>query len=1307
MRATKLLWISLLGAGALGLNLTLTRAADIYKADVPDNLNLGTSWVGGVAPGAADVAVWDHTVVNNLSASPGANLSWGGIRILDPAGPITLNADGSTLTNGAAGMDLSLAAAALTINCPVALSADQTWSVTNNQTLTLASVVSGPAALKIAGGGDVILNSANTYSGGTLIAGRVHPGNATSLGTGQITFTNGYVRFDVFPSGGVMANSNLVTGTNILDLAGISAVLDGAWKGAGTLWVTNLVSGATFTLGGNGNAGGNMAGFTGAIVVTDPNSAGTLRFNNGGGNNNTGNAAMTLDLGNSSVSFFTRNRNGAVTFGALSGGPNTVIRQGASSSGTSTYTIGALNLNTTFAGTISDGGSSSAGIVALTKVGTGTLTLSGNNHYTGTTTISGGTLQIGDGTTAGTGTLGTGAVVNNATLIFNRPDDFEVDNAISGTGITVKQNVNTLTYGGNDTASGAFDIEAGTLALNAAAALSSPIFIAAGASLDVSQNPTFTLSSTLSGFGTVLGTLTVSGGAVNPGQAGAAGTLTFANGLTELGGVNHQFQLSAPGGTNDQIVVTGDLTLNGLNNIVASAFGGGNLPSGVYPLITYSGALNGSLTNLALSISGGLGVLTNPPGEIALVITPPPRGATNLTWLGDGAANAWDVNTSSNWLAGATRFTFLNGDRVTFDDTGAANSTVSLTGPVLPAAVTVNAAADYTFTGAGEINGATGLFKTNSGTLTLLTTNSYTGPTIIAGGTLAVMDLENGGLASSLGAADSNPTNLIFNGGTLSYLGPGSTTDRGATLENAGANVNVTAGSTLTLNGSWTGSGALTVSGPGTLALNAANTYSGGTVLSNGVLALGSNLANSSGLGPTNAPVIFAGGTLQLFGYSGSTANNYATCYNPLVVPAGQSGTLRMFPRGPGNSGANSGLRSSLSGAGTLNLVVNYVRDNLDGDWSAFTGTINVTSKNGSGDEMRINNSFGYSSAVIYLNDGVILDRVSTANATIDIGELGGTSGAVIGPGNSTAQNPTWRVGWRNTTNTFAGTIQDDGVTTVVKVGTGRWILSGQNTYHGATIVSNGVLALATGPSGDASIGSSTNIFIAAGATLDVTGQSTGTLPLYFGQTLSGAGTVNGILDSTGGGTVAPGDGTGLGTLTVTTNANLGGTLWIKLDRAATPNSDRLVAPTITLQGVSVVFTNVGPALQVGDTFTIFTGAVSGTVGSVTVPGGNYYTWDTSRLAIDGTVRLTGVLPPPAISHIDFSGLASGYLYINATNGAPGGAVSVLTSTNLALPLSQWSVLGTGNFDASGNLSNFYVPVDNTQPQSFYILQAN
>lgn len=101
MQTMKLLQTTLLGAAALGLSLTTTPAGDIYKADVSDNLNLGLSWVGGVAPGASDLAVWDHTVVNNLSSSPGTNLDWLGLQILDPAGAITINDDGNSLTLGA------------------------------------------------------------------------------------------------------------------------------------------------------------------------------------------------------------------------------------------------------------------------------------------------------------------------------------------------------------------------------------------------------------------------------------------------------------------------------------------------------------------------------------------------------------------------------------------------------------------------------------------------------------------------------------------------------------------------------------------------------------------------------------------------------------------------------------------------------------------------------------------------------------------------------------------------------------------------------------------------------------------------------------------------------------------------------------------------------------------------------------------------------------------------------------------------------------------------------------------------------
>ena len=100
-------------------------------------------------------------------------------------------------------------------------------------------------------------------------------------------------------------------------------------------------------------------------------------------------------------------------------------------------------------------------------------------------------------------------------------------------------------------------------------------------------------------------------------------------------------------------------------------------------------------------------------------------------------------------------------------------------------------------------------------------------------------------------------------------------------------------------------------------------------------------------------------------------------------------------------------------------------------------------------------------------------------------------SGLGITTQNNAAVNPTCRIGAKNTTNTFAGVIRDDAKTSIIKVGTGSLILLGQNTYSGSTIVSNGVLALTTGVSGDGSIGNSTNILIKSGGILDVIGRTT------------------------------------------------------------------------------------------------------------------------------------------------------------------------------------------------------------------------
>jgi fibronectin-binding autotransporter adhesin len=86
------------------------------------------------------------------------------------------------------------------------------------------------------------------------------------------------------------------------------------------------------------------------------------------------------------------------------------------------------------------------GDTSLVKTGPGTLRIDSNNAYTGTTTISEGTLQIGSGST--TGTLGSGAVTNNGTLIFDRSNAMTVANTISGSGSLTQAGTNTVTLTG-------------------------------------------------------------------------------------------------------------------------------------------------------------------------------------------------------------------------------------------------------------------------------------------------------------------------------------------------------------------------------------------------------------------------------------------------------------------------------------------------------------------------------------------------------------------------------------------------------------------------------------------------------------------------------------------------------------------------------------------------------------------------------------------------------------------------------------------------------------------------------------------
>ena len=1318
MKTFKTAWL-LTGA----LCFCLAAQAGIHKADNASNLNVPGSWVENSVPGSSAVAVWDYTVQTYTNSALGANLGWSGIQILNPGNGIAIS-PGNTLTLGASGIDLSSATASLALSNAVALGSDQSWNVASGQTLQLAGVVSGAGNLTLNNSGTIIINCTNTFAGNTAINGGTVQPNGTGVGystgsfgvaTNNVSINGVTLEFTNYLAAGVMGNNIIVTGINVFDLAdeGKSVVLQGAFSGNGTILLSNMVSGSTMTFGGNGNNNGgigNFNNFTGSIIVLDwtapgtnavgTNAGGTLRFNNGGTSANLGNANMTLNLGGpTSAVHFTEKNSGTIThFGALIGGTNTQLAS------VETYVIGEANLNTTFAGTIS--GSSAS----LQKAGTGTFTLTGNNTNTGTTVVNNGFLQVGDGVTTSAGKLGPGAITINSsptlgTLVFNKPDDFTVSNTISGGGILIKTNTDNLTYSGTNNMSGTVIVSEGTLSLAGSGTIGAQVFLTSGTFYNVAGNPSFVLGSTLYGFGTVNGLLTAAGGTISPGvnnvvgSADAGATLNFANGLTENGGVINAIELSSLGNpTNDLINVTGDLNASGLNSFTLSRFGGGQIPNGTYTLLTYSGSFaSGSLANFSVTAANNACVLANPPGAITVTLTTPPRSSTNLTWVGSDPSGAnWDLSTS-NWVNGVTSYNFKTGDSVRFDQVGAANPTVNLNISVAPSStnsVVVSNTASYTITGSGAIAGSTGLVKTNSGTLNMLTVNSYTGPTVIGGGTLVVSTLANGGNASSIGQAASNPTNLVFYGTTLSYTGPSIATDRGATLNGSGGIFNVIAGTTLTLNGIITGPGALTVNGgdnTAILTLANANTYAGGTVLSNGVLALGSNLANNdgaghSGVGPTNEPVTFYGGTLKLFG--SEPGINYNTFYNPLVVPAGQTGTLYMFPRGPVNSGANSGLQSSLTGGGTLNLVVNYLRDDLSGNWSAFNGLINATSLTGS-DEMRINNNFGYANATFFLNDGVILCRSYTANTTNDIGALNGSSLSTVGPGTGSGPNPTYRVGWLNTDAMFGGTIADDGSTTIIKVGSGRWTVSGYAVYTGPTIISNGVLAVQNGMS-------STNINVAAGAFLDVS--TPGTLYLYTGQTLGGNGTVLGSVDTTGGGTIAPGS--SIGTLTVTNTATLGGIALMEVNHNnGVPISDQLVAPAISLGGTLSVEV-LGSRLQIGDTFHLFTGVLSGSFSTRNL---GYYTWNITQLGAggNGTITVTGLMALPGMG----ATVSGTNVVLSASGGLSNGQLIVITSTNVSAPLNTWTTVQNDVFDGSGNYS-LTIPMNPGTVQQFYKLEV-
>jgi len=1292
-------------------SLSGASAASIVNDDSGGNLVLGASWFGGNPPGTNDIGVFDF----NITPSGATNLfggvaSWAGIQVLNPATTVSIGA-GSTLTNGANGIDMTHATQGLTLSNALSLATVQSFLVTNGQTLVIAGPISqfttntGPLILNGGPGtnGTIVIYSANTYSNGTLLnGGAVVVSNSAAFGTGTLTNAGGTTMVLSQAAGITLSAPEYYFGTNFIDmnsnnLANGSDTLSLPLSGNGTIIISNLQgvvtndSSPVQTLTFGASASGQvMSGFSGHITFAGVTSTGTaaggdVRFNSGS-TVNTGSTNMSIDMGSGTVTLTLRN-GGTVNIGELKGGPYcTLLGSRSTSPSLDVWSIGGLGTSTTYSGVIRDSTIAANEQAGLTKVGTGTLTLTGNtNTYSGGTPVLQGTLQIGDGTADGSIGSGTVSISAGASVVFNRPDVYTITNLYNGAGYLVVSNSGTFTLG------------AGTNG-----AIACPIDVISPATLDVSAN-TFTLKAALYGNGTVnVGgpLLATNGSALYPGNPNLSGTLTINGGLTENGSINNQYSLSSPGGTNDLVAVNGNINLSGLNFITLTGFGTNPVAVGTYPLITYTGTLTGGTNNfLVLAVGLNASLMNNTalsPPQIDVIIAPPTRSLTNLTWIGDGINNFWDNNTL-NWtnLNGTGLFTFISGDTTYFTDlaTNNLNTTVNVQSFQLPSAIIVsNTVNHYTFTGPGSIVGPFGITKTNSGVLTIVNTNFYSGQTIIGGGVLEITNIANSGNQSPIGEAGNNSTNIVFYGGAaLRYSGTDASpsTDHGMTTVTGGTLDITNAGTTLTSSGLITGSGSLAKAGKGTLLITGANSYSGGTTVSNGILYLGTSTAinNGAGLtgaGTTNSTITFDGGTLELFGFATNTSPGnlatYALLNNPLSVPAGQTGTLELPPRGTTATGAGAGLNGPLTGSGTLNLVVDYVRYPLSGNWSAFTGTINVTGSGATNlnvntanavsadiDEFRLNNTFGYSNAIINLigdpagagntpPSTLVMAGTAGANTTYVIGELDGTTNAVIGNGTGSEGNTTYSVGWKNTSSTFAGIINDDtenanppGRDSIVKNGTGTWTLSGQNNYSGSTIVSNGTLALITTVYGDASIANSTNYYINTGATLDFHALTANVgdpqLQISGGQTLGGGGSFLGNVLANNHSTIIPGNSlTSAGALKINGTLNEAGGVLNEFALATAGTSNGVInAGNLNLSGgVQLIsLTGLGTNNTIGPvgtgTYTLFniTNMYNGDLTAnsfIIVPGSQYpfvATLGGNLSSTPKTIAVTITAPPP------------------------------------------------------------------------------
>ncbi|EDI5904128.1 fibronectin-binding autotransporter adhesin ShdA [Salmonella enterica subsp. enterica serovar Enteritidis] len=934
--------------------------------------------------------------------------------------------------------------------------AGSTFTVTSELDETTATSNWNGSKLTKQGDGTLILsNTGNDYGDTEIDGGILAAKDAAALGTGDVTIAESAT---LALSQGTLDNN--VTGEGQIVKSGSDELIvtgDNTYSGGTT------ISGGTLTADHADSLGTGAVANSGVLQVGEGELENTL--SGSGSLVKTGTGELTLS-GDNTYSGGTTITGGTLTADhADSLGSGDIDNSGV-------LKVGEGDLENTLSGSGS-----------LVKTGTGELTLSGGNDYSGGTTIIGGTL-----TADHADSLGTGAVANSGVL---QVGEGELENTLSGSGSLVKTGTGELTLSGDNSYSGGTTIIGGTLTADHADLLGTGAVANSGV-LQVGEGE---LENTLSGSGSLVktgtgeltlsgdnsysGGTTIIGGTLTADHADSLGTGAVANsGVLQVGEGELENTLSGSGSLVK--TGTGELTLSGDN----SYSGDTTIADGTLIAANVNALGSGNIDN-----SGTLMLDANGAFELANITTH--TGATTALAAGStldaGQLTQEDGSTLSIDLGAATDDAVITADSVTLGGTLNVTGIGSVTDSWTPEA--------YTYTLIDSDSAITSDFDD----LTIAGMNREDVDFLTIDGKVDEADNTHYDLTASLSWYADRDNATTDAHGTFTLSDPDGSFNVAATLTDVD--------DTLDPGSRWDGK-SLTKEGAGTLILSGDNDYSGGTTINEGTLVAASTTALGTGLVDNNATLVLdvdgevsavggitthSGATTQLaLGTSldlgdsaliqqdGSTLNVELNSDSVQPLITGGSATL-----GGDLVVSDASLQARASDAEFQSFKLMDMDSDISGDFTSLT--MNLTDQP---DYLTVTGTINPADASEYLlTEGLSWNATATsatpAHGTFTLGA--GDSFEVTSVLGDKTGNGDW-----------------DGKS-LTKLGAGKLTLSGANTYTGDTNVQEGTLWL----SGDGSIGemgSQQAVNVASGATFGgsngttVNGKVTNEGTLVFGD---------------------------------------------------------------------------------------------------------------------------------------------------------------------------------------------------------------